>query len=325
MRVPQNLPKAALKSTIFAAAAMLFPVSASAVIVGGTQGTGFNNAGASTLSAFLSTAVLPEFPYWDNLVRVHDASGIYLGYNPGTGQGWVLSVNHVAAPATITVDGVNYLVRSSQQVESYDLKLHAIGGSLGDPALPDLLSPAIMATPNSVGANLIMAGRGHRAGAGTLSEDTSAPYTWGTPGVNPSIPFRWGSNFVLDTGLLDSSGNAYFSTDFDAPSSPPEALGSPFDGQAAVGDSGGSGFVLRDGLWQLAGMMYEVDDGPDADAFVSPAGYGDTTWFVDLATYRTDILNITGSLIPEPSSVFFICMAVPILFIRSRRRVGLWG
>jgi hypothetical protein len=84
--------------------------SALAVIVGGNHGDGFSNAGETTLQSYLTSTTVPAFPYWDNLVRYSDASGIYLGYNPATMQGWVLSANHITETTSITVAGHNYAI-----------------------------------------------------------------------------------------------------------------------------------------------------------------------------------------------------------------------
>ena len=77
----------------------------SAVIVGGTSGLGNNNNTEGGLASHLASASLPAFPYWDNLVRVSDASGVYLGMNPSTQRGWVLSANHVSPATSIGVGG----------------------------------------------------------------------------------------------------------------------------------------------------------------------------------------------------------------------------
>jgi hypothetical protein len=184
----------------------------------------------------------------------------------------------------------------------------AVGGGAPIPPLPTVPIPDSAA---EVGEFLIMAGRGMRLNAGTVSEDQTAPYSWGAPGTSDAVPFRWGRNTVEQIGLTDAAGAFSFSTDFDEPTT-------PYDGQASVGDSGGSGFILRDGQWWLAGLMNTVDDGPDAETKTNPAGYGDITYFVDLQTYRPEIVAVTGSLVPEPGAGGLLAGAVFILLKRRR-------
>jgi hypothetical protein len=304
--------------------AWLLALPAGAVIVGGTNGDGFNNAGGSTLQTFLTTASAPAFPYWNNLIRYSDASAIYLGYNPSTMEGWVLSANHITETTNITVGGYTYPFIDPLPLDANqngtrlvpggvntDLVLYkfSVGGAAPIPVLPTI---AISTSAAAVGESMIMAGRGLRLNAGTGSEDTVAPYSWGTPGTSDAVPFRWGSNLVGGVGIFDGAGGEYIATNFNAP-----GTSTAFDGQASLGDSGGSGFILRGGAWWLAGLMYAVDDGPDADALVDPAGYGDVTYFTDVYAYRSDIAGITGTLVPEPSVCSLLAMA---LMVWKRRR-----
>ncbi|MCU0750773.1 MAG: hypothetical protein MUF13_14635, partial [Akkermansiaceae bacterium] len=67
------------------------PQTVQAVIVAGISGTGNNNGSKAGLDSYLSTTAYAAFPYWNNMVRVSDASGVYLGYNPSTMRGWVMS------------------------------------------------------------------------------------------------------------------------------------------------------------------------------------------------------------------------------------------
>jgi hypothetical protein len=298
---------------------------ACAVIVGGTNGDGLNNAGESTLQGYLSSVSDPAFPYWGNLIRYSDASGIYLGYNPVTMQGWVLSANHITETTSITVSGHNYAIIDPNPGDPNQNGTRVVAGSIntdlvlykfsvgGGNPVPPLPTVPISGNAASVNELLVMAGRGMRSGAGTISENTVLPYAWGTPGTSDTVPFRWGSNVVEAINLTDGAGAYYFATDFDSP-----GTGTAFDGQAALGDSGGSGFILRGGQWWLAGLMVSVDDGPDADIYYNPAGYGDYTYLADLYPYRSEIATITGSLIPEPSVGTLLAGMVFILLKRRR-------
>lgn len=299
---------------------------AGAVIVGGTNGDGTNNAGEATLQAFLTAAGAPAFPYWGNLVRYSSASGLYLGYNPSTMVGWALSADHINEDTTIQVGGHTYNLIDPQSANSdqngtrivsggvnTDLVLYSfsVGGANPIPSLPTVV---IATNAPSIGDSLIMAGRGMRLGAGTGSEDTAAPYGWGTPGTSDAVPFRWGSNLVGGIDLTDPAGARYLATDFSVP-----GTSTSFDGQGALGDSGGGAFILRNGKWVLSGVIYNVADGPDADTVPNPAGYGDITYYTDVYAYRNDIAGITGTLIPEPGPWAMLGLSAGAWVIRRRR------
>lgn len=297
-----------------------------AVIVGGVNGDGNNNAGESTLQNFLQNASVTAFPYWNNLVRYSDASGIYLGYNPSTMQGWVLSADHITETTSITVAGYSYSLIDSQPLNSNQNGYQVVSGSVntdlvlykfsvgGGAPIPTLPTVSITSAAAAVGEPMIMIGRGMRLNAGTGSEDTTAPYSWGTPGTSDSVPFRWGSNLVGGVDISTMEGAKLIATNFNAP-----GTSTSFDGQGANGDSGGPGFILRGGQWVLGGVMYAVDDGPDGDTTANPAGYGDVTYFTDVYSYRSQISAITGSLIPEPSAAL-LAGSASCLLLRRRRK-----
>ena len=133
---------------------------------------------------------------------------------------------------------------------------------------------------------------------------------------------RWGSNIVDYNGFYLDEGSptptkrtVCFATDFDDPT----AGGTGYEGQLALLDSGGGAFVLRGGAWWLAGTGYTVDDGPDADTAINPAGYGDYSIMTHLPTYRSQILSITGNLVPEPSAGILVVGSFVGLIFRRRR------
>ena len=298
---------------------------ASAIIVGGSNGNGTNNAGEAGLQVVLSNSALPVFPYFGNMLRYSNASGIYLGYNANTMEGWVLSAEHITETTGIKIGGHTYsfidplptnsnlngtrIVSSSVNT---DLMLYkfSVTGSNPIPALPKV---DIIESAPEVGSLLIMAGRGMRLGAGTGSEDVTAPYSWGTPGTSDEVPMRWGFNQV-DSGYTDLAGAKYLITDFDAP-----GIGSGIDGQAALGDSGGGAFILNQGSWKLGGVVYATADGSDLDSLSNPAGYGDYTLFTDVYAYRSEITALTGTLVPEPSSMLLGGFGVIALALRRKR------
>jgi hypothetical protein len=124
---------------------------------------------------------------------------------------------------------------------------------------------------------------------------------------------RWGFNQV-EPGYTDTNGAKYLITDFDAP-----GAGTGIDGQAALGDSGGGAFILRNGEWRLGGVAYATADGPDADTVSNPAGYGDYTLYTDVYAYRSEITALTGTLVPEPSSMLLGGFGVIALALRRKR------
>jgi hypothetical protein len=240
-------------------------------------------------------------------------------------EGWVLSAEHITETASITIGGHSYSFIDPQPTNSNlngtrivssgvntDLILYkfSVAGANPTPSLPTV---KISDSAPSVGSLMIMAGRGMRLGAGTGSEDLTAPYSWGTPGTSDDVPMRWGFNH-MEFNHIDAAGAKYLITDFDAP-----GFGSGIDGQAALGDSGGGAFILRNGEWRLGGVAYATADGPDADSVSNPAGFGDYTLYTDVYAYRSEITALTGTLVPEPSSMMLGGFGVIALALRRKR------
>jgi len=297
--------------------------AASGVIVAGSSGTGNNNATEAGLGSYLAGASLDPFPYWDNLVRVSNASGVYLGFNPTTQRGWVLSADHIGPePTSISVAGNSYSVSSTvTKIGMSDLTLYAIGGGMSDPALPGLAAIPLSAIFAANGETALMFGRG-------FTTATSGPYPWSNPGTTDANGMRWGSNIIEGTvgvnlGTIPSPNiQPYTYVDFDGSATPGAT---PFDAQGSVGDSGGGLFVLRSGVWQLTGIAHFVDDGPEflelvasGDNIVDPSQTGDFTAYSDVASKRFTIGSVTGNLIPEPSSLL-VCLSSVSLLLRRRR------
>jgi hypothetical protein len=292
------------------------------VIVGGTNGDGLGNATESGLQAYLDTRSLPAFPFWNHLLRVSDSSGIYLGGNATTGRGWVMTATHVTelfvGTDSITVAGQSYTVRDSRIIKhpdangtlNTDIRLYAIGGQSGDPALPALPAVPLLAADVGNGDDLVLTGRGRRQQ--TPVEDTTAPYAWDLIANQSTRPMRWGSNhvelwtkaapdllFPLTEGTPVTKRTQSFACVFDDPA----GSGTASEGQLAWLDSGGGAFVKRNGAWYLAGTNYSVEDGPDGDNSIDPAGYGDVSLMTHVPTYRQQIETITGPLAPATTGL----------------------
>ena len=288
-------------------------VPAQAIIVGGTSGTGTNNDTEAGLQSYLSGDSLAPFGHWANLVRVNDASGVYLGYNAGTGNGWVLGAAHVANPVSVTVAGTNYTVSSTQQVAGTDLLLLELSGvaSTSAAALPTISLASVAASTNEF---VLMAGRGY-------TTSSVYPYPWGGTTTSDTQVMRWGTNRVSSVQAVDVDSviSTHIITDFDSPSTTagPGAV-TAYEGQVAVGDSGGGLFAYRGGQWVLVGIgHYASDTGGSA---ANSAEHGDTSGYTDIDTYRSGITTITGALIPEPSAAALISLSAGLLFSRRRRK-----
>ncbi|MFT4177468.1 MAG: PEP-CTERM sorting domain-containing protein [Luteolibacter sp.] len=253
-----------------------------AVIVVG----GIHNDDPASLTTYLSTTSYDDFPYWQNLVTVSNASGVYLGYNPTTQSGWVLSAKHInPLAATVTVAGTAYTVIDTRDIGSTDLRLYQIDLTGPIAGVQDIVFASQAAT---VGEFVLMTGRGY-------SSATSSPYTWGSPGA-----MSWGTNVI--EGFQTSGGNPYILTDFDASGA------TDYEGQGATGDSGGGLFIYRNGIWELVGIGYGVSRNGEAR-------YGDVTAYSDV--YAS--LGLIQQAIPETSTTALLALAGLGLGLRRRR------
>jgi hypothetical protein len=85
------------------------------------------------------------------------------------------------------------------------------------------------------------------------------------------------------------------------------------DAQGATGDSGGGMFFNNGGTWELAGLLVAIDiysNQPPA------AVYGNITYAVDIAQYRSQILNA----IPEPAPFALMLGGLGLLVWIQRMR-----
>lgn len=252
---------------------------------------------------------------WNYVGSVNGASGIYLGQYGG--GNWVLTANHVGAGNFIS-NGTTYnLVGGSDvQVAGIDLRVFQIVVPGGDTNLLPLSNLSL--NSNSVlGSETTMIGFGrNRAATETTYYVDTTPATWTWSESNfvgadstaggykwgPGNTKRWGLNTI--DSQIDVSGTMMLSTDFDP------VVG---EGQVAVGDSGGGMFTLDGGNWELAGVLDL--QGTFNNQPGETAVFGDATYAIDVASYRTQIL----AAIPEPSS-FTLLGGSALLFAAIRRR-----
>ena len=228
-------------------------------------------------------------PGWNNVGHIAGASGVYLGNR------WVITANHVSNGALRLSDGREFAVSVGSP-----LRLENTGSGIGSPDLrmfrlaedPGLPALKIADAVPAISSRVIMIGAGI---------DRAAPLIgWQTFGLSwTEVPLRsadtvgysllstsemrWGVNLVSTGSSFGTNQTFGFNTRFDR-------LGIPFEAQATSGDSGGGTFFLRDGVWELAGIMTSTQllGGQPDDTVV----FGDQTIIADLSVYRSQILEL---------------------------------
>jgi hypothetical protein len=233
-----------------------------AVIIDSGDGTGNTTAPA-------------DDPGWAHVGNRGGLTAIYLG------NGWVLTANHVGI-GSVTIQGVQYppVADSYIQLENVSGPPPDLGVFQIDPS-PELPILPIRASTPPVDAAVIMIGKGHNRGPAT-SWDPPGPvgpidgYEWGE-----GRTMRWGTNLV--TGTSTTRNTESFYTQFTQGDTAHEA-------QGANGDSGGAVFIEQGDVWELAGVMFEIAvyEGQPAET----ALYGNLTYAADLASYRSQIIEI---------------------------------
>lgn len=235
-----------------------------------------------------SEEVPPDFPYWDHVTqrRYQGPTVIYLG------GGWALTARHVGQ-GEIGLGGVwippvpgSNRTLLNPNGSAADAMVFALESSL---LLPDLPLLPIAREPLRRGEEVLLIGFG-RERAKVMEWQVEGRvrfgFVWSDRGRK-----RWGTNRVESTFEVLTQKQYVtraVAFDFDEPFSPGATR---HEAQAAVGDSGGAVFVLRDGRWELAAMMVSV--AADVRAPDLSSGYGDSTFAADLTHYREEILRWT--------------------------------
>lgn len=232
-----------------------------------------------------------------------------------------MSATHInPEPATIGVGGSFYnVIGIGTQVAGSDLILYEL--SRGVLPVPSLPAVSLTSAAAALGEFSLMTGRAY-------TNNGSAPYGWVNPDVSDAVPVRWATNTIESSILIDLDPtpalnvHRYLATDFDGPE---DAGVTAYDGQGALGDSGGGLFIYRGGQWVLAGAAHFVDDGPDlreivptGDGVVDPSQHGDFTGYTDVFQHRGVIQGFTGILVPEPSAFLLGLMGL-VVFLKRRR------
>lgn len=227
---------------------------AAAVLIDSGDGTGNTTAPA-------------DDPGFIHIGKRSQFSAVYVG------NGWVLTANHTGVGA-VEIDGTSYPDVAGSKVRFDD------GGVAADlmafqidpyPALPIL---PINAIADLTGESVIMAGNGNDRGAAVTECSSIDGYAW-----SGSKSIRWGTNTV-GSYITALSTNALVTT-FDQG-------GSAHEAQNVNGDSGGALFFKNGTDWELAGILFAL--GAFGCQSPSTSLYGNQSYSVDLATYRSQII-----------------------------------
>jgi hypothetical protein len=222
---------------------------------------------------------------WGNVGTINGASGVYIG------AGWVLTAAHVGA-GTINLGGTMYAPNGAS------VRLTNTDGTVTDlvlfhlstlPPLPSI--PLVSSTPAAL-SQIDVIGFGHLAGSAQtnfglysgfyLSAGTAK--SWGNNKVNI------GGTTTIDIGYGTVTA---FISDFTAPGTLGPTSPTSDEAQVSAGDSGGGVFQKNGSTWLLAGILdAEQNQVNQPD---STAVYGDKSYFVDIATYRSEILSVLNS------------------------------
>jgi hypothetical protein len=280
-----------LRAAFALALALVIPVTVSAVLIDGIDGSA-------------DVAPFPE-PALDHLGTRGGLSAIYVG------NGVVLTANHVGA-GDVTFGGTLYRYVSGSAV-----RLTNLDGTYADllmfeiypkPDLPDLPIAEVRPASQSL---LLLAGNGLDRGSelwwdpnGTGPPGLTEGFAWG-----PSGHLRWGTNQaeVFPAGRVFNT--QVFGSFFDAGRMLPEA-------QAVTGDSGGAAFSLSLlGGWELSGVIIGIVQYSGQPA--NTTFFGQRTYCADLAYYRPQIENAVA--LPEPVCGFAPAAALLAALARRRR------
>lgn len=235
-----------------------------------------------------ATEAPPDFPYWKHVTqrRYHGPTVIYLG------EGHALTARHVGM-GEIFLDGVIFEPERGTNrtiLNTNGTAADAMVFELEDgPPLPDWPVVPIATEPPREGEDVLLIGFGRgRARVDEFEDEEGSRFSfrWTAGGEK-----RWATNRITSTFEVLSQGNLTsraFSMRFDEPYS---SYSTRYEAQAAIGDSGGGVFALRDGAWQLLGLMVSVSGVRNAPK--GGAVYGDRTYVVDLSHYRPEIIRWT--------------------------------
>jgi hypothetical protein len=309
-----------LSACIVAGFIILSAVPAQGVIVDGANGTGAAN-------------VLPGSPPplndWDNAGSILGASGVYLGNQ------WGLTAAHIAAngiinPGTVftltdgrsfTVDQVSTRVLNGDSSPA-DLILFHLATN------PGLPSVTLASSSPALGTQIFSMGNGLTRSSNVqfYNRTGTGPFVW-TPlpnstganasGYTESSPnvYRWGTNVTTGpfgggtptTVVNAGSGNTtIFASTFDQG-------GTSSESQVSAGDSGGPVFSSGNVLIGINNYAIPLDNDQPANTAI----FGNQSGYANIATYRSQIVSVTG--VPEPASLGVMGIVMSGLLLRRAR------
>ncbi len=280
---------------------------------------------------------------WSYVGSVGNGSGVYMG------NGWVLTARHVNRNTPFNLNGINYTL-TGQTV--------SLAPAAGDSGSPDLLLFRINNAPNlpwlsvrqttlTVGTAVTMVGTGFISGSAEQNYSIGPASNLVGFDVSANRGKLWGENIVwrnYDQNIDDNrdlitsnngdnvndlffSGLGFnsrtFTTHFNKETYDGE-VSRTHEAQAQGGDSGAGVFANNAGTWELSGIMVSILDFRSNSAIyhgTGPSGFdilngrpGDVTYAVDLTYYRDQIISV----IPEPASLIFMTLTLPMLWRRQR-------
>jgi len=232
-------------------------------------------------------------------------SAVHLGvfYYNNAWRSYFLTANHVSLTGgTLTLDGSTfYTVSSSVPVAAgVDLKIVRL-----DVALNTVPAVSLYSGTDDLDAESILVGWGVGQ-SGQAGDEV----TWGG---TATIAHRWGTARTLNTtASIGYGGSSYIALETrlrnDAGSS---------EAGATYYDSGSGLFYDDGGTWCLTGITTTVESSGSSTFGSSPAD-SDSNYFVRIADYRDDVLDLLP--VPEPEAMTVVSAVVLGGFAGLRRR-----
>jgi len=235
----------------------------------------------------------PDDPGWANIGRIQELSGVFLGNH------WVLTARHVGVhPIELAgsifepIQGrLPHFIKTTAKKDA-DLLLFQIRGQ------PDLPPLKLASNPPRIYQPVVMIGHGlsrqpqlmtWRADWSRAKYREHPPYEGFQNAGKRTM--RWGTNRIAVTDARITTGpfvSLAFATTFDAGNP------TPFEAQAAAGDSGGAVFAKNlKGEWELIGIMTNIWQFKNQPSKLSI--YGNKTMIVSVFAYRDQIEEIINS------------------------------
>jgi hypothetical protein len=239
-----------------------------------------------------NTSAPADDPGWSHVGVLGKITGVSLGDH------WVITAGHTGAGALRLGDRLFEAVQGNIRHriftapgEAADLQLFQLRRA---PELPPL---RLASSAPRVEKEVVMIGNGRNRSPSlsgwsptwTIAPLSEAWYAGYQPAAGSAM--RWGTNRIAATDLITQLGNGVtrsFASVFDG------GLPTPFEAQAASGDSGGPVFAKNDdGEWELIGILSTISQQQGQPPSLTV--YGNATYAVDIHAYRDQIEKILAS------------------------------